>query len=167
MAAYPRSTVGFEVPCACFPNAFDCLSNAFEQPRALNRERPKAPPVQGTGCYPVIRTHAGKTKRATRTWFCIVRILIRAAQPSAMCPQSMVSQGVQGWYPGVSGGGILGYPGVSGVSAHHPAHCCPQNDTNYNGTRHAKGYPGWGKQMLYNIRRGATPFRSHMAHLHL
>jgi hypothetical protein len=68
--------------------------------------------------------------------------------------------GIWGWYPGVSGGGILGYPGVSEVSAHHPAHCCPPNDTNYNGTRRAKGYPGWAKQMLYNIRRSATPFRS-------
>ena len=167
MATCPRSTLGFEVPCACFQDAFVCLSNTCVQPRASNRERPKASSVESTGCYPVIKTHAKPTKRATRTWFCIVRIRIRAAQPSAMGIQSMVSRGIQGWYPGVSGGGILGYPGVSGVSAHHPAHCCPQNDTNYNGTRHAKGYPGWGKQMLYNIRRSATPFRSHMAHFQL
>ena len=98
-------------------------------------------------------------------WFCIVRIPIRAAQPAAMGIQSMVSEGVRGWYPGVSGGGILGYPGVSGVSAHHLAHCCPPNGTNYNDSRHAKGYPGWGKQMLYNIRGSATTFRSSMAHL--
>ena len=160
MAAYPRSTLGFEVPCACVRNAFVCLSSACEQPRASNRERPKVSSVQGTGCYPVIKTHAKQTKRATRTWFRIVRIRIRATQPSAMGIQSMVSRDIQGWYPGVSGGGILGYPGVSGVSAHHPAHCCPPNDTNYNGTRRAKGYPGWAKQMLYNIRRSATPFRS-------
>ena len=68
---------------------------------------------------------------------------------------------------GVSRGGILGYPGVSGVSAHHLAHCCPPNGTNYNDSRHAKGYPGWGKQMLYNIRGSATPFRSSIAHLHV
>ena len=132
----------------------------FEPARALNRERPKASPVQSTGCYPVIKTHAKKTKRTTRTWICTVRIAIRAAQPSAMGSQGMVSRGIQEWYRGVSGGGILGYPGVVSWGIHHPAHCCPQNDTNYNGTRHAKGYPGWAKQMLYNIRRSATPFRS-------
>ena len=53
-----------------------------------------------------------KTKRTTRTWFCIVRIAIRAAQPSGMGSQGMVSRGIQEWYRGVSGGGILGYPGV-------------------------------------------------------
>ena len=89
----------------------------FEPARALNRERPKAPPVQSTGCYPVITTHAKKTKRTTRTWICTVRIAIRPAQPSAMGSQGMLSRGIQEWYRGYLGvvsWGIRGwYPGVS------------------------------------------------------
>ena len=85
----------------------------FEPARALNRERPKASPVQSTGCYPVIKTHAKKTKRTTRTWICTVRIAIRAAQPSAMGSQGMESRGIQEWYRGYLGvvsWGIRGYP---------------------------------------------------------
>ena len=109
MAAYPRSTVGFDVPCACFPNASDCLSGAFEQPRALNRERPKASPVQCTGCYPVIRTHAKKRNVPRARGFALsapCRPAICNGHPKHGTAgyRGVVSWGIRGWYPRVSGG---------------------------------------------------------------
>ena len=68
--------------------------------RASNWKRPKACPIQSASCYPVTKTHAKQMKRATRTWFCFVRIPIRAAQPAAMGIRSMASEGIREWYPG-------------------------------------------------------------------
>jgi hypothetical protein len=56
------------------------------------------------GLLPGYQNARKKKKRDTRTWFCIVRIPIRAAQPAAIESKA--------WYRRVSGGGIRGYPGV-------------------------------------------------------